>query len=360
MGISRMKHNFPGLIIEPMPSGKSRYRVRVSGSPKRRIRIHCSPDHPMFQEQYLAARAGFQPEEIQELNETNHRLSLGWLIIKYLSYFETEVTNGRKSAKTLKKKRNLFEKLRPYWEYESVIPRKNLMELQDRFTAKPAQADALIEAIRVMYSWAMDREIVAENPAIGIKKIYQKGPGTTPWQADDVKQFLEFHPLGTKPHAALQVLMWTNCRVEDLTVLGRGHERLIDGIEAIRFQPSKKGSSLVTIPLMPGMKLATRALKVQGRTYILGRGGKPYSSGDSMSAMFIRWCKDAGLKNRSAHGIRKGFGELMAELGCSQYEIMAIHGHSEARTSETYTRGAERWKLAKSAMEKLNVSHGFK
>lgn len=34
-------------------------------------------------------------------------------------------------------------------------------------------------------------------------------------------------------------------------------------------------------------------------------------------------------------GARKGFAELLAELGFSQYEIMAILGHSEARTSES-------------------------
>ncbi len=78
-----------------------------------------------------------------------------------------------------------------------------------------------------------------------------------------------------------------------------------------------------------------------------------------MSAMFKSWCKDAGLAHLSAHGVRKGLAELLAELGCSQYEIMAILGHSEAKTSEVYTRRVERWKLAKSAIERINVSHAW-
>ena len=32
-------------------------------------------------------------------------------------------------------------------------------------------------------------------------------------------------------------------------------------------------------------------------------------------------------------------------------------GHSEARTTAVYTRGAERWRPAKSAMDRINVSH---
>ena len=77
-----------------------------------------------------------------------------------------------------------------------------------------------------------------------------------------------------------------------------------------------------------------------------------------MSAMFKRWCQDADLPHLSAHGVRKGLAEILAEMGCTQYEIMAILGHSEAKTSEVYTRRVERWKLAKSALERAGVSHG--
>lgn len=37
---------------------------------------------------------------------------------------------------------------------------------------------------------------------------------------------------------------------------------------------------------------------------------------------------------------------MTTEPGGSQYEIMAIPGHSEAKTSEVDTRRVEHWKLA--------------
>jgi|GEM_PF-5540355 len=46
----------------------------------------------------------------------------------------------------------------------------------------------------------------------------------------------------------------------------------------------------------------------------------------------LKWCLEAGLKNHGAHGVRKATG-LFASLGCAQYEIMSIHGHTEAGTS---------------------------
>jgi len=38
---------------------------------------------------------------------------------------------------------------------------------------------------------------------------------------------------------------------------------------------------------------------------------------------------------------------------------MNILGHSEAKTSEVYTRRVERWKLALGAMDRVNVSHAW-
>lgn len=88
---------------------------------------------------------------------------------------------------------------------------------------------------------------------------------------------------------------------------------------------------------------------------MLGRGGNPYASGDAMSAMFKHWCREAGLGDLSAHGFRKGLAEVLAEMGCTQYEIMAILGHSEAKTSEVYTRRVEKWRLAHGAMGRVSA-----
>ncbi|MFC3208080.1 tyrosine-type recombinase/integrase [Aquamicrobium soli] len=354
-----MRVDYPGLVIEPLPSGNVRYRVRPEGERKKRIRIHCGPGHEDFQRQYLAARRGEKPQPLKEASDYAKPKSIAWLVNKYLEHLETRVEAGTSSHKTLKKKRNLLKRLLLHPDRKMMVPQEKLIEMQDEMAGTPAQADAFIEAVAVMYDWAIKRKHVGTNPARGIDKVYEVGDGATPWSGADVKQFFAHHKKGTKAHVAMSVLLWTGCRIEDTTILGRSHECVIDGVPAVRWQPLKKGSSEVSVPLLAPLKDATRAPKIQGATYLLGRGGKPYASGDSASAMFKRWCVDAGLTNRSAHGVRKGLGELLAELGCSQYEIMAIHGHSEAKTSEVYTRRVQRWKLALKAMERVKVSHAW-
>jgi integrase len=354
-----MKIDYPGLLREKLPSGNFRYRVRPKGDKKRRILIFCGPEHEEFQAQYLAARSGQQPEPVKKAHEYAVPRSIGWLVNLYFDYLGERVKAGTTSAKTLKKKRNLLNRLLADPDRVMEIPREKLIGMQDAMGATPAQADAFIESVSVMYDWAVERKYVRENTAKGIKSVYAKGDGATPWKAADVRKFFETHKAGSKAHVAISVLLWTGCRIEDLTVLGRKDEVVLDGIEALRWTPLKKGSSEVSLPLLPPLKEATRAPKVLGATYVLGRGGKPFSSGDSASAMFKHWCKDAGLGHLSAHGVRKGLAEILAGLGCSQYEIMAILGHSEAKTSEVYTRRVERWKLALGAMERVNVSHGW-
>lgn len=363
-----MKIDKPGLIYEELPSGQPRWRVRPEGNRQKRIRIHCGPNDPDFERQYRIARAGQTPDPLKLASDYSKIGSIAWLVHKYFEYLEACVKAGTRSHKTLKKKRNLLARLLNTPNKEMFIPQEKLLEKQDEMVATPAQADAFIEAVAIMYDWAIKRKYMsAPNPARGIDSVYEKGDGATPWNAANVRAFFAKHAPGTKPHVAMSVLLWTGCRIEDLTILGRGHECIIveeiDGkrfeFEAIRWQPLKKGSSEVSMPMLPPLKEATRAPKVQGATYVLGRGGKPYASGDSMSAMFIRWCKDAGLQDRSAHGVRKGLAELLAELGCSQYDIMAILGHSEAKTSEVYTRRVERWRLANKAIKRVSVSHDW-
>ena len=66
-----------------------------------------------------------------------------------------------------------------------------------------------------------------------------------------------------------------------------------------------------------------------------------------------RWCKEAEIEGKSSHGIRKAAGHLMALMGATQYEIMSVHGHAQASTSQVYTDGVERRALAQQAAAKL-------
>ncbi|WP_092896501.1 tyrosine-type recombinase/integrase [Rhodobacter sp. 24-YEA-8] len=81
--------------------------------------------------------------------------------------------------------------------------------------------------------------------------------------------------------------------------------------------------------------------------------GKPFSSPESLRNRVQKWCAAAGIVGKSSHGIRKAVAVLLAEAGCSQHQIMAIMAHSQAKTSEVYTKGAQRRAMSGDAMQVL-------
>ncbi|WP_051142371.1 tyrosine-type recombinase/integrase [Paracoccus zeaxanthinifaciens] len=351
-----MKIAYPGLLQERLPSGALRYRVRVEGDKTKRIPLSVTPNHPQFVEIYHAARAGVRLDPEASAEERAIRGSVGWLVAKHLTAMEAAVEAGAMWPLTLKKRRSVGKVLTErYADYAMEIPQAKLVELRDDMIETPAWADSVIEGTRVIYRWATERRLCAVNPAVGIARIDRGKGGAKPWSPDDLRKYRQKHPPGSAAHLTLTLFMFTACRISDAIRLGRQHETTIEGVRALRWHPVKRGSAEVAIPMLPPLYRATRSMKIAGETYLLNSKGKPFATPDSLGQMFRRWCREAGLADRSSHGIRKAAGHLLAQDGCSQYQIMTVHGHTQAKTSEIYTKGVERWRMARDAMAALEA-----
>ncbi|PKR55182.1 integrase [Thalassospira marina] len=284
------------------------------------------------------------------------RGSVAWLTTKYIMHLETQVNAGIASELTLRQRRGLLRELKErYGEYSMMMPTHEVIKLRDSLSMTPGKADNMIKAIRAMYKWGCEYGITPNNPALGVSRFNQNKGGAKPWSVEDLKKYRTIHLPGTPAHLCLTLFMFTACRISDAYRLGRDNEITRNGILGLSWQPQKKGSALVEIPMLPPLIKATRAATVQGKTYLLTEHGKPFRSAEGLRNRFKKWCLAAGLDDRTSHGIRKAAGKLLAEEGCTQYEVMAVHGHAEAKTSETYTGSAERWRLARQAMQRLEA-----
>lgn len=360
----KMRLDFPGLTKRVR--GKSvTWRVRMEGQPDRKITIPVGPDHREFMEHYRAARAGERltpPERSTEIEGT-----MGWVVAAYLTHLEREVRAGIKSPLTLKERRNLAvfvlgqqseqanTRGRAYRGLPASIPPAELLAFQDRMMATPGKARNVWMFMRAAYDHAVSRKLLHANPFKAVDRpAYKSAGGAKAWTVDDMTKFREAHPLGTMAHLWLSLHMFTACRIGDACILGRGHEAREDGILWLSWQPGKKGSRPVKIPLAAPLDRAIRAQKLVGPTYLLTAHGKPFASPEALRNRVQKWCADAGLVGLSSHGIRKAAGELLALSGATQYEIMSLHGHANATTSQVYTKGAESARLGKMAVEKLS------
>jgi len=350
-----MKLHYPGLIAESLPSGATRWRVRRSGRPRSRLTLPVGPDSPDFHRHYVAARHGETLPVEKRVLDTPSDGTFGWLIGAHLEYLASQVEAKALDAKTLRKRRTLLTKLLPEHGQcaARAMKREDVRRIQDRLKRTPASADSTVEAIRVMYAWAIDFGHAPENPAIGVKAIDKGRGGSKPWTVADLYTFTKRYPKGTNAHVALSVMLFTGARVGDLCHLGVENEVKRDGVTFVEFQPKKKGSAFVSVPLLPQLREATRAPKVVGNTYVLTDRGKPFATPGSASASFKNWCVNAGLPHLSAHGVRKSLTHLLIELGVGEYAIMAILGHTQTKTTAVYTKEYRRRERAVEAMQKL-------
>jgi len=359
-----VKLPYDGLIVETMPSGNTRYRVRVKGNKARRISIKVSPDHPQFHEIYLAARKGIKLS-LSTSDEASDRGTVKWLVDEYLKHLSAMVDQGSASHYTLKQRKSFRPLIldrqsqsekssgRIWAGLPAEIPAAELLALRDDLMGTPGKAKNVFKFLKAMYKWGTERNHCQTNPAAGITVDYKSQGGATPWAIEDLKRFRERHPPGTMAHLTLTLFMFSACRIGDAYWLGRDQERNISGSKWLAWQPRKKGSKFVKIPMLAPLLNATRAQTIVGPTYILTENGKPFASPEGLRNKFQDWCTQAGLSDRSSHGIRKAAGHLLALHGATQYEIMAIHGHAQASTSQVYTESVERLKLAEMGASKL-------
>ena len=346
-----MKLHHPGLSRYKRRNGTWAYRVREEGNDHRRVTLPCGPEHPEFPRCYAEARRGVSPR-IDEANFISH--SFGWLVQRYETHMNHLVAAKMMKPATRQQRNAFYARLLPeHGEKNMDMPRRVVTQIRNDLAQTPGAADNMVKALSALYRWAVENDILSTNPAVGISRI-NKGTGTVPWSIDDLRQYRECHPKGTMAHLALALFVFSACRIGDAYRLGRSNERKRPGMTWLEWQPEKAGSKPVVIPMLPPLVDAIGAQTLVGPTYLLNGHGKPFGSKNAFGNWFRDRVREAGLENRSPHGIRKAAGELLALEGATQYHIMAVHGHGQARTSEVYTSGVNRRRLAAEAMALLS------
>ena len=225
---------------------------------------------------------------------------------------------------------------------------KAVRVLRDRKASAPEAANGRVKAIRAVFSWALEEEHVAINPAREVPRIKNASSGYHSWTMEEVERFEERHPVGTKPRLALALLVYTGARRSDVVRLGKQHVR--EGW--LRFKQYKNRNRHpieVEIPILPELQRIIEASPTGDLTYLVTAYGRPFTAA-GFGIRFREWCNKAGLKHCTAHGLRKAGAALAAENGATEHQLMAIFGWQTIKEAERYTKAARRKKMAGDAM----------
>lgn len=199
---------------------------------------------------------------------------------------------------------------------------------------------------RALLSYAVDEEWRPDNPALGVKTEKYESTPHVPWSIEDVQAFRDRWSVGTPERQAMEVIYWTGARCIDASTLG--WQLVKDGI--LEFEQEKTGG-IATVPVtapVDGFLEEDQAtfLKClpENLTWILTRNGKPRSV-KGLSQFVSAAAKEAKLKDRTAHGLRKSRATILANNGWTPHKIGAWTGHESLAEIAHYTRSVNKRNL---------------
>lgn len=348
----RLRH----LIEDTDRHGNVRCYVRVPG--RKKVRIREQPGTEAFMAEYHAAVAGIAPAA----NRSGKAAvgSFRWLCQTYFA----SLAFKRLDAVTQAQRRYHLEELceKHAGKPVGLLRPKHIMKMVEKLADTPAAANARLKALRAMFKWGFKNlDEVEHNPTLEVDRIAYHSDGHHSWTAEELAQYEQRHPIGTKARLGMALLLYSACRREDAPRLGPQHIDQIakpDGTlqKRLRYRQAKNEHRApidVDMPLAPELEVIIAATPLSGHlTFLVTDYGRPYTTAGFGNAM-KDWCRQANLPHCSAHGLRKARSAQIAEAGGTPHELMAVTGHQSLEEVERYTRAAQRSKLADAAMAKL-------
>jgi integrase len=231
--------------------------------------------------------------------------------------------------------------------------------LRDRKIDLPGAANNRVKAIRQVFKFGMRKKhpdgkpYVSNNPARDVEKFKYGSTGFHSWTQEEVRQFEERHPVGTKARLALALLLFTGQRRGDVIRFGKQHLRDGKLVFTQRKGRNRKPKKL-TLPILPILQRIIDASPCGDLTFLVNDLNRPFTDA-GFGNRFRDWCDQAGLPHCSAHGLRKAAATLAAQNGATTPQLMAMFGWTDIKMAEVYTRAANQERLAEGAMYLLDT-----
>lgn len=328
--------------------GNVRLYFRRKGQPKVRL-----PD-PVGSPEFLAAYRSAKDGAVATPRAAAAKPATGSLRALCSGYF-TSAAYRQLEPRTQRIRRNILERFcdnagdgdKPF----AMLQARHIRPRRDALADRPEAANGLIKALRQLFAYAVTYDLLDRNPAKEVDYLRSGSDGFHSWSLEEIAQFEAKHPIGSKARLALALALYTGQRRSDLVALGRQHIK--DGKFVLTQHKNRNRAPVrLEIPVLPELRRVIDASPTGNMTFLTTAFDRPFTS-NGFGNRFRKWCNEAGLPHCSCHGLRKATAARLAELGCSELEIMAVTGHRTSKEVIRYTRAASQSIRAESAMNAL-------
>jgi integrase len=361
--MSAMRIDFPYLMQDRDRHGNVRVYVRRDG---RKVRIKEPMGSPGFAKAYSEAMDALEhPEGSKGKGRGEFRAAspgtLGWLATQYFAARRfTKLDPKSQATRRLVIEECLREPPKPGARSKMAdcpiehVSAAVVMMLMDRKADKAGAANNRKKYLSALFGWAVKARFMKANPARDAERITYATDGFHTWTIDEVRQFENRHPIGTKARLALALLLFTGARRGDVVTFGYQHIK--DGV--LRYVPRKtryKRMTAVQKPLLPVLAEVIKASTTGDLTLLVTEYGKPFTSA-GFGNWFRKRCDEAELPHCTAHGLKKAGATLAAEAGATDRQLMAMFDWATASQATVYTKAADQKRLAVEGAQ-LMVGH---
>lgn len=343
-----------------------RYYLRIDG--KRICRLPDDIDSEEFSIAYWAARktalqiAEAAPVPSPLMSSMVKPNTFRWLCLEYMRSNDFTALD----TTTQTRRRNIIEAM---WEERlhpddhadrhtfadmplSRLDVGNLEKLRDRKKDVPFAADERLKVLRQVFNTTKDGKLITANVAKLVAPFKVHTDGHTTATPEEIGQFIEHHGIGSKAVFYLAIQMYTGFRVSDLAAIGPQHRRK-DTFKLRLFKNRKKKPVDLEIAIHPILEAVLATHKVTALTYLVTEYGKPFSV-KGLGNRISDWWRQAGMPHLTSHSIRKGLATDVAHNEATDNMLESMFGWSGGRTSKIYTRDANRARLARQTVAKIN------
>jgi integrase len=222
----------------------------------------------------------------------------------------------------------------------------------------PSTVRNALVPLRAVYRHAMDLELVAYNPTVGVRVPSGSGRREAVGTIAEIPRLLDALPVGDRPLWA--TAMFAGLRRSELQRLGWAEVDLDGRVLRVRESKTAAGRRTVPIPaVLAGHLLAhrERADDVTGLVFCRGslagrplarNRARPFAPGDVSDRARAAWIA-AGVEPITLHRARHTYASMLVASGSTQKELLDLVGHASVQASQIYQHLFEEAKAAAAA-----------
>ncbi len=315
----------------------------------RRMTLGVYPTMPLVMARLKHAEAkkllseGIDPGEAIEARRAERNAETVAELVE--EYLEKWARPRKRSA--AEDERILRKDVLPYWGRRKArdIRRRDVIKLLDTIVERgaPLQANRTLATIRVMFNFAIARDIVDATPVAMVKPPSKENQRDRVLSPDEIRTFwtgLDDAPMSETLRLALKLQLVTAQRKGEIIGAAQVEFDLEEGAWTIPAERSKNGK-LHRVPLSPlATDLVTKARELAGTSQWLfpsPSGGQSIYT-ESVNHALYKSLPKMGVEPFTPHDLRRTAASGMTALGIPRLVVGKILNHVESGVTAVYDR----------------------